>query len=92
MKTDETPFKIGYKIRLTGAEHFRVKTYDDEKKLVDLNLSNKKTEVRITSDGLDIVFATTDSMTAILKANVEKRLTNTELDVFSKKMQITRSS
>ena len=54
VKTDETPFKIGYKIRLTGAEHFRVKTYDDEKKLVDLNLSNKKMEVRITSDGLDI--------------------------------------
>ena len=85
VKTDETLFKIGYKIRLTGAEHFRVKTYDDEKKLVDLNLSNKKMEVRITSDGLDIVFATTDSMTAILKANVEKRLTNTELDVFAKK-------
>ncbi|HEL0004432.1 TPA: hypothetical protein TVG27_001693 [Streptococcus equi subsp. zooepidemicus] len=85
-KTETIPFKVGYKIRLTGSEHHtRVKAYDEENKAVSLSLPKNKAEIRITKGGLASVFALEAKATNTLVQAVEKRLTKEKIEDFKKK-------
>nr|WP_269208186.1 putative mucin/carbohydrate-binding domain-containing protein [Streptococcus equi] len=61
-KTETIPFKVGYKIRLTGSEHHtRVKFYDDYAVEAPLTLSKNQATLKLLDHSLELMRSKTGS-------------------------------
>ena len=85
-KTEEIPFEIGYKIKLTAIENSRVKIYNDKNETdSSLNVKKGETTFLIEKGGLVNEFNIDSSMKQVYIENFETRIGRENLQEFANK-------